>query len=183
MYAVIKAGGKQYTVREGDSFAVNKLEGAQGDNIALDVLALGSDAGLITDAAALAKASVSAVIAKQGKDEKVIVFKKKRRQKYRRKLGHRQMISTIEITSISADGAKAADKKVAAKSEAKEDKKEAKPAAKPEAKASPKKEAAKPSEAKKAPAKKAASKKEAAPKKPAAKKPAAKKTAAKKQDK
>lgn len=176
MYAVVKAGGKQYTVREGDSFAVNKLEGAAGDSITLDVLALGSDKGLVTDAAAVAKASVSATIAKQGKDEKVIVFKKKRRHNYRRKIGHRQMISTLEITSINADGAKAPAKKAAAKPAAAEEKKaESKPAAK---KAAPKKDAAdKPA------AKKAAPKKDTAAKKPAAKKPAAKKPAAKKEDK
>lgn len=180
MYAVVKAGGKQYTVREGDSFAVNKLEGAAGDSITLDVLALGGDNGLVTDAATVAKASVSATIAKQGKDEKVIVFKKKRRHNYRRKIGHRQMISTLEITSISADGSKAPAKKAAAKPAA-EKKTESKPAAK---KATPKKDTSetKPA-AKKAPAKRAAPKKDTAAKKPAAKKPAAKKPAAKKEDK
>lgn len=184
MYAVVKAGGKQYTVREGDTFAVNKLEGAAGDSVALEVIALGSEDGLVTDAAKLAKASVSANIVAQGKDEKVIVFKKKRRHNYRRKIGHRQMISTLEIASISAEGGKAPAKKAVAKPAAAkaEEKAEKAPVAK---KAAPKKDAAeKKPAAKKAPAK-SAEKKEAKPaaKKPAAKKPAAKKTAEKKEDK
>ena len=163
MYAVIKTGGKQYRVNEGDVLKVEKLEGEAGDSIAFDnVIALGGDS-LTTDSAALAKASVSAEITEQGKGDKVIIFKKKRRQNYRRKLGHRQLLSTVKITSISADGAKKAPAKAKAAPKATETKTDA-----PKA------------EAKKAPAKKAAPKakadKEAAPKKPAAKKAAPKKT-------
>ncbi len=189
MYAVVKAGGKQYRVSEGDMLVVNKLEAKEGETITLsEVIALGGEKELALGT----KASVSAKVVKQGKDEKVIVFKKKRRHNYRRKIGHRQMITTLEITSINADG-KAPANTAAKPAKAEEKKADAKPAAKKETKAAEKPEAKKPA-AKKAAAPKKDAKtaekkpaaKKAAPKsadKPAAKKPAAKKPAAKKDSK
>ena len=102
MYAVIKTGGKQYKVIEGEKFAVEKLDGEIGDTVTLeDVLALGGDKPQI--GAPLVKgATVKAEIIAQGKGDKVIVFKKKRRHNYRRKLGHRQMLTTLKITEIKA---------------------------------------------------------------------------------
>ncbi len=102
MYAVIKTGGKQYKVIEGEKFAVEKLDGNVGDTVTLeDVLALGGDKPQI--GAPLVKgATVKAEIIAQGKGDKVIVFKKKRRHNYRRKLGHRQMLTTLKITEIKA---------------------------------------------------------------------------------
>jgi large subunit ribosomal protein L21 len=102
MYAVIKTGGKQYKVIEGEKFAVEKLDGNVGDTVTLgDVLALGGDKPQI-GAPLLAGATVKAEIIAQGKGDKVIVFKKKRRHNYRRKLGHRQMLTTLKVTEIKA---------------------------------------------------------------------------------
>ena len=116
MYAVVKTGGKQYKVAEGEQLAVEKLEGKVGDKVSLDeVLALGGKKAQI--GSPLVKgAKVKAEIVAQEKDDKVIIFKKKRRHNYRRKLGHRQMLTTLKITAIET-GAKQA----AAKEEKKED--------------------------------------------------------------
>ena len=99
MFAVIKIGGKQYTVAPNDTLVVEKLEGSVGDKVTLsEVLACGTKIG----APFISGASVSAEIVAQGKDEKVLVFKKRRRHNYRRKNGHRQMITTLKITAINA---------------------------------------------------------------------------------
>lgn len=180
MLAVIKTGGKQYKVASGDVLKVEKLAGNVGDVVALEsVLAVIDGAKVELTADKLSKAKVGAEILRQAKDKKVIIFKKKRRQNYRRKNGHRQELTTIRIGDIALDGnikTVAAPAKSAAK-------KAEKPAA--EEKPAKKTEAAKPAAAKKVtPAKPAAEKKAAAPaKKPAAKKadakPAAKKAPAK----
>ncbi len=102
MYAIVQTGGKQYKVAEGDTLAVEKLEGNVGDRVALDtVLALGGDKPQI-GAPLVTGASVAAEIVDQSKADKVIIFKKKRRHNYRRKLGHRQMLTTLKITGIAA---------------------------------------------------------------------------------
>lgn len=102
MYAVVKTGGKQYKVAQGDQLAVEKLEGNVGDKVTLDqVLALGGKDAKI-GAPLVSGAKVSAEIVAQEKGDKVIVFKKKRRHNYRRKLGHRQMLTTLKITGIDA---------------------------------------------------------------------------------
>jgi large subunit ribosomal protein L21 len=99
MFAIVKAGGKQHTVRSGDVIKINKIEGNEGDVVTFDeVLAANGKVG----APLLAKASVKATILQQGRDDKIIVFKKKRRQNYRRKNGHRQYITTLRITEIAA---------------------------------------------------------------------------------
>lgn len=101
MFAIIETGGKQYSVKSGDKINVEKLEGAEGDNIVIDrVLAAGGEIG----APVLEKAKVGATIIAQGRDDKIIVFKKKRRHNYRRKAGHRQYITTLEIGDIALDG-------------------------------------------------------------------------------
>ena len=97
MYAVIKTGGKQYKVASGDVIKVEKLPGDEGSEIVFnEVLALGDNVGKPF----VAGASVKATILKQAKADKVIVFKKKRRQNYRRKNGHRQQITLVKITDI-----------------------------------------------------------------------------------
>jgi large subunit ribosomal protein L21 len=102
MYAVIKTGGKQYRVSEGDRFRVEKLEGAKGDTIDLgDVLMLGGEQVAI-GSPFVAGAKVSAQIIAQGLSKKIIVFKMRRRKRYRRKNGHRQPFTELRITSISA---------------------------------------------------------------------------------
>jgi large subunit ribosomal protein L21 len=102
MYAVIKTGGKQYRVSEGESLRVEKLDGARGDTLQLtDVLMLGGDKVAI--GSPLVKgATVSAEIVAQGLAKKIIVFKMRRRKRYRRKNGHRQPFTELKITSISA---------------------------------------------------------------------------------
>lgn len=169
MFAVIKTGGKQYRVAKDDIIKVERLEGAAGDKIVLDqVLALTDEKGALKLGTPLLDgAAVTATVLEQGRADKIVVFKKKRRQNYRRKAGHRQNISVLKITDIAATGAKKAEAKKAApkKAEAKADAEAPKKAA-PKKAAAPKKEAAAPKKAaaKKAPAKKAAPKKAAAKK-------------------
>ena len=168
MFAVVRTGGKQYRVAAGDKIAVEKLAGEAGDTITLGDVLLAGDGDKLADAA---KTTVSAEIIAQAKSEKVTVFKKRRRHNYRRKNGHRQMMTLLRITAV---GDSKAEKKAAPKKEAAPKGEEKKAEAK---KAAPKKEATE----KKAPAaKKAAPKKEAAAKKAPAKKAAPKKAAAKK---
>ncbi len=172
MFAVFKSGGKQHRVSAGQTVKVEKLEGEAGTKITLDEVL--SANGKIDG---LDKASVEAEILETAKDKKVIVFKKKRRQNYRRKNGHRQMFTKLRILSITdAEGkvTKAEAKKPAEK-KAEAPKAEAKAAA-PKAEA---KKAAPKTEAKKPAAKTA----EKTSDKPAAKKAAPKKAAAKKEEK
>lgn len=170
MFAVIKTGGKQYKVAKDDVIKVERLAGEAGDSVQLDeVLAISGDDGALTVGAPLLDgAVVSATLLEQARADKIVVFKKKRRQNYRRKAGHRQDLSVLRITDIAAKGAK----KATAKGEA--EAKAAAPAKEEKAEAAPKKAAPK-----KAPAKKAAPK-AAAVKKAPAKKAAPKKAAAKK---
>ena len=97
MYAVIRTGGKQYNVTKGDVVKIEKIAGEEGKEVVFnEVLSLDETFGT-----PLVKgASVKALVVKQAKDAKVIVFKKKRRQNYRRKNGHRQNITIVKITDI-----------------------------------------------------------------------------------
>lgn len=180
MYAVIKTGGKQYKVSEGDKLIVEKLDGQPGDVLALDqVLMVSGDKGVTVGSPLVDGASVMAEVIDVRKGGKVLVFKKRRRQNYRRTKGHRQWEALISVSEIVLPGAtaKTKAKKAAPKADETAD---AKPAAKKAAapKADAKPAAEKP--AAKAPAKKAAPKAETKPAaKTEAKKPAAKTAAAK----
>jgi len=102
MYAVIKTGGKQYKVSEGEFLKVEKLEGEIGDNIEFaEVLMLGGEQTVV-GAPLVAGASVTAKIAVQGKGKKVLVFKSKRRKDSRKLRGHRQHLTVLKIEKISA---------------------------------------------------------------------------------
>lgn len=102
MYAVIKTGGKQYKVSEGDTIKVEKLAGETGESIEIsDVLMVGGEEVKI-GAPLLPDAKVSARIVEQGKDKKILVFKSKRRKGYRKTNGHRQPITRLRITGIEA---------------------------------------------------------------------------------
>ena len=102
MYAVIKTGGKQYKVTEGEFLKVEKLEGDIGDNVEFaDVLMLGGEK-IVVGAPLVAGASVTAKIAVQGKGKKVLVFKSKRRKDSRKLRGHRQFQTVLKIEKISA---------------------------------------------------------------------------------
>ncbi|MBI3440355.1 MAG: 50S ribosomal protein L21 [Proteobacteria bacterium] len=101
MYAVIKTGGKQYRVAKDDIIEVEKLDTAIGGSVTLDhVLLVGSADSAKIGAPTVSGASVSATVLNQKKDDKIIVFKKKRRQNYRRKNGHRQNLTVLKITDI-----------------------------------------------------------------------------------
>ncbi len=94
MFAVIRTGGKQYKVAQGDVLSVEKLEGNPGDKVEIsDVLMTGANLG---------GKGVLAEIVRQFRDAKVTIFKKRRRHNYRRKKGHRQYLTEIKITEIKA---------------------------------------------------------------------------------
>jgi large subunit ribosomal protein L21 len=101
MYAVIKTGGKQYRVSEGDVLRVEKVDGDVGAKLELDVLMLGGEK-VSVGKPLVSGAKVTAEIVAQDRAKKIIVFKMKRRKNYRRKAGHRQPYTEIRITGISA---------------------------------------------------------------------------------
>ncbi len=102
MFAVIRTGGKQYKVATDDVLKLEKLEGEVGAVLILsEVLMLGGDA-IQSGAPLVAGASVDAEILEQGRGEKVIAFKKKRRKNTHRKRGHRQPFTKVKITAIHA---------------------------------------------------------------------------------
>jgi large subunit ribosomal protein L21 len=102
MYAVIKTGGKQYKVANGDVILVEKLESEAGASITLEVLMIGDGANITVGAPTVKGASVAAEVVEQVKADKVIIFKKNRRHNYRRKNGHRQKLTALKITGINA---------------------------------------------------------------------------------
>lgn len=119
MYAVVKTGGKQYRVSENDTLKVERLSGDAGDIVTLpDVLMVGDGKTVTVGEPMINGAAVAAEIVEQARDKKVIVFKKRRRQGYRRKHGHRQHFTLLRVTEILTDGAKPS-KKAAAKKPAK----------------------------------------------------------------
>ena len=99
MFAVIKTGGKQYRVKKDDVIVIERLAGNEGDVVTFDqVLMVGDKVG----APFVEGAAVKGTLKRQSRGEKVIVFKKKRRQGYRRKNGHKQELSVVQITDIVA---------------------------------------------------------------------------------
>jgi len=149
MFAVIKTGGKQYKVAEGDELVIEKLEIEAGKDVTFDsVLMLGDGKKVTIGEPMVAGASVVAEVTEQRKGAKVMIFKKRQRSTYRRKRGHRQLETVVTIKSILADGKKAPAKKAAPKKAA-APKTEAKAAPAAKKAAAPKKETA----AKKTPAK------------------------------
>lgn len=104
MYAVILTGGKQYRVKEGDVLAVEKLDLEPGRKAQFDrVLLLEEDGAVQVGTPVLDNAMVLAVVLENFKDEKILVFKKKRRKQFRRTRGHRQQLSRVRITKIASD--------------------------------------------------------------------------------
>ena len=120
MFAVIKTGGKQYKVAKDDVITVERLPGEAGGNVSFEeVLMLGGDDTKV-GAPLVDGASVNGEIVEQTRGEKIIVFKKQRRQNYRRKKGHRQELTVVKITDILAAGKKPAKSKAKAKKPAEE---------------------------------------------------------------
>jgi len=106
MFAVIKTGGKQYRVAADDKIKIEKVAGEPGDIIELgEVLVVGGD-NLTLGNPTVAGATVAAEVVAQGRNDKVIAFKKRRRKNSRRKRGHRQEFTLIRITEILTGGAK-----------------------------------------------------------------------------
>ena len=171
MFAVIRTGGKQYKVAKDDVVRIEKLDAKTGSKVAFDnVLMVGNTDTQTIGTPVVPGASVAGTVMEQTRDPKILVFKRKRRQGYRRLKGHRQHVTLVKITDILTDGKKPSKSK--------------KTAADIKDGAAPKAEAKKPAPKKKAPAKKpAARKKVATDKKSAKKKAPAKKPAAKTKNK
>ena len=104
MFAVFKNGGKQYKVRENQILKLEKIDAALGAEITLnEIMMTGTEGALVHVGAPYVKdASVKLQLIDQEKGEKVIIFKKRRRKNYRRKTGHRQLISLVKVISITA---------------------------------------------------------------------------------
>jgi len=120
MFAIVRTGGKQYRVAAGDKIVVEKIEGDAGASVTLgDVLLAGEG----SDLKSVDGLTVSAEILHQGRGDKVIVFKKRRRHNYRRRNGHRQYLTVLKITAIGGEQGekKAAAKKAPAKKAAAKD--------------------------------------------------------------
>ena len=131
MYAVVKTGGKQYRVAKDDKILVERLEGEAGASVQLDNVMMVVDGDKVTvGTPQIAGASVAAEVVEQTRGPKIIIFRRKRRKNHRRTQGHRQDLTLLKITGISADGKAPAAKKAAAKKAAKKADADAKPAAK-----------------------------------------------------
>ena len=112
MYAIVKTGGKQYRVEQGQTLLVERLPEDEGATVALQPLLVRSDESVF-DAAGLAKASVEAKILEHLRGPKIRVFKFKPKSGYKRTAGHRQELTRIEVTTIKAGAAKKAAAKQA----------------------------------------------------------------------
>lgn len=103
MYAVIETGGKQYRVLEGDTVFVEKLDVSEGDELTFDkVVAVGKDDGFVVGAPYVEGAKVTATVVKNGKGKKIMVFKYKAKKNERKRQGHRQPYTKVEIKKIDA---------------------------------------------------------------------------------
>jgi large subunit ribosomal protein L21 len=177
MYAIIRAGGKQAKVQPGDVIDIERVKSDDEELTFAPLLVVDDKGESHSDREELAKATVTAKVLGETAGEKVDIFKYKNKTGYRRRMGHRQKYTQVEITAISLPGAKATTAK---KADAEDEAAAEKPAAK---KPAAKKPAAKKPAAKKADTKSTDEKtdtKKPAAKKPTARKPAAKKPAAKK---
>jgi len=102
MFAVIRTGGKQYKVAQDDVLEVERVEANAGDKIELDVLMIGEGADVKVGAPLVDGAKVTAEVVEMTRGPKIVIFKKKRRQNYRRKNGHRQDLMLVKIVNIAA---------------------------------------------------------------------------------
>ena len=110
MYAVIRTGGKQYRVAEGDQLNIEKIDGEPGTSVAFDeVLMVGTDTDSTFGRPLVDGAGVAGTIVEQGRAKKLVIFKFKRRKQYKRKQGHRQHFTRIRIDKIQTKSAPAAE--------------------------------------------------------------------------
>jgi large subunit ribosomal protein L21 len=168
-YAIIETGGKQYRAEKGASLVVEHLRAGEGDKVTLRAVMYRGDKDVVLDGSELEKVKVEAVVAEHLRGPKTRIFKYKAKKGYRRRGGHRQELTRLEVTDV-----RMLTRKPAAKETKPAEKAETKPTEKAEAKPAEKKPATRKAPARKPPAKKPATAKA----KPAAKKPAAKKPAA-----
>ncbi|UZJ23805.1 50S ribosomal protein L21 [Rhodococcus antarcticus] len=102
MYAIVKTGGKQYKVTEGDLVEVEKVDGAPGAQVALPVLLLVDGTEVTTDADALAKVTATGEIVEHTKGPKIRIHKFKNKTGYHKRQGHRQKLTILKVTGLSA---------------------------------------------------------------------------------
>jgi large subunit ribosomal protein L21 len=102
MYAIVKTGGKQYKVAEGDVIEIEKLDAAPGSSVALPAILLVDGAAVTTDAAKLANVSVTAEVVAQTKGPKIRIHKYKNKTGYHKRQGHRQKLTQVKVTGVSA---------------------------------------------------------------------------------
>ena len=103
MFAIIETGGKQYKVNEGDIIFIEKLDAAEGENVTFDkVLAVSADNGLKVGTPTVEGAKVSAKVLRNGKAKKIYVMKYKAKKNEKKKLGHRQPYTKVQIAAIEA---------------------------------------------------------------------------------
>lgn len=100
MYAIVKTGGKQYKVAEGDLVKVEKIEGEPGSSVALAPVLLVDGADVKSKAEDLANVSIDAEIVEQGKGPKIDILKYKNKTGYKRRMGHRQKLTVLKINGI-----------------------------------------------------------------------------------
>jgi len=100
MYAVIKTGGKQYRVQEGDILRVEKLDAETGSEVTFDDVLMIGGGDAVKSGGDTASATVSATVTASGRGQKIVVFKKRRRKNYRLTQGHRQSFTSVRIDSI-----------------------------------------------------------------------------------
>jgi large subunit ribosomal protein L21 len=101
MYAVIKTGGKQYRVAKNEVIKVERLDGEVGASVTFpEVLMVGGDSPVV-GTPTVAGASVTGTVLEQAKGDKIVIFKKRRRKNYRRRTGHRQMLTVVRIADIA----------------------------------------------------------------------------------
>jgi large subunit ribosomal protein L21 len=111
-YAIIELGGKQYRVEEGDSLLVNRLASDEGAKVSPRAILFSTDGAAVLEGPELEKVEVEAVVTEHLKGEKVRIFKYRPKKRYRRRGGHRQLLTRLEIRQISGPG-QAAKKKEA----------------------------------------------------------------------
>jgi len=104
-YAIIRTGGKQYRVSPGDVIHVEKMDGEVGAEIAFtEILLAQAEGGIQIGSPLVNGIQVIGRVLDQGKRKKILVYKKKRRKNYRRRYGHRQPVTTVQVTAIQAGG-------------------------------------------------------------------------------
>jgi len=102
MYAIVKTGGKQYKVSPGDIIKIDKIDGAAGNEITFEdiLMVVADDKNIEIGKPYLSNVKIAGEIIKQSKDQKIIIFKSKRRKGYRKKTGHRQLLTEVKIKEI-----------------------------------------------------------------------------------